>query len=273
MKRAGQFKFGAFGLVVGLLYAAGCQHSDRPGTYAHAPPPPSEPTPRINTRQAADVQLALGRSLEQRGDTTQAMAAYHEAEKRDPERADPCVRLAVLLDCQGKFRESAEQYRQALQRAPRNPDIHCDLGYSFYLQRRWAEAEMSQRQALTLNPDHVRAHNNLALVLARTDRFEEAFNQFRLGGNDTAQTYVNLAFALALEQRWDEARSHYQYALSLNPKSAPARQGLADLDGLLARVQPTAPPTQNQVQLTSLPEASAPAPSFAHTFVHVGMSR
>src|SRR5262245_31005529 len=72
----------------------------------------AEQGPKLTSRQAADVQVALGRSLEMRGDSEQAMAVYREAVRRDPSRADAYMRMAILCDQQGKFEESAGLYRK-----------------------------------------------------------------------------------------------------------------------------------------------------------------
>jgi tetratricopeptide (TPR) repeat protein len=220
---------------------AGCQHADNATTTNHQvarAPMAAEPGTRITDRQAADVQIGLGRSLEKHGDLAQAAAAYQEAARRDPKRADAWWRLGVLADRQSKFSEAAENYKKALELDGKNPDIYCDLGYSYYLQRRWAEAELMYQRALTLKSDHARSHNNWALVLARTDRWEEAMSQFREGGSDLSDSHVNMAFALTMDQRWDEARDQYQKALAANPASESARNGLRQIDSLIARTKP-----------------------------------
>src|SRR5262249_20867213 len=159
-------------LALGAACLGGCQQFDKvPHSWA---PVAFDDRPNLGARQAADVQVALGRSLELQGDCDQAMAAYQEAIKRDPKRTDVYLRLAVLHDYKGRFAESAAWYRKALQAWPANPPIYCDLGYSLYLQRRWAEAEMNLKQALALKPDSPRAHNNMGLVLAHTDPVDQA---------------------------------------------------------------------------------------------------
>src|SRR5207237_3633248 len=114
-------------LIVALTFAlaAGCQQSPRRGG-----PPPEAEAPHLGAPQAADVQVALGRTLEKRGEEEQARAAYTDAVKRDPKRTDALVRLAVLSDRQGRFRESEELYRQALAARPTDADLHCNRGYS-----------------------------------------------------------------------------------------------------------------------------------------------
>ena len=133
------------------------------------------------------MQISLGRVAEKQGELEQAMAAIRAALARDGRRADAYLRMAVLHDKQGKFRESAELYRKALALRPGDPEIFCDMGYSFYLQRRWTESEQNLRQAIAVDRDHRRAHNNLALLLVRNNRLEDALAEFRDGGSEPAQ--------------------------------------------------------------------------------------
>ena len=118
---------------------------------------------------------------------------------------------------------------------PGDPDIFCDMGYSFYLQRRWAEAEMNLRQAIAVNPDHQRAHNNLALLLVRDNRLDDALAEFRKAGSEPVQAHMNLAFALTIDQRWESARAEYQRALALDPSSQLAKDRLNQLNALVAK--------------------------------------
>ncbi|HZT82481.1 MAG TPA: tetratricopeptide repeat protein [Gemmataceae bacterium] len=243
MTRCRRFRPGLAALGLALL--PGCWQTAPP----LAPPPAAvlpqvpataaalaEPTPTLKAAQVADVQVALGKSLEERGAPEQALAAYQAALRHDPSRADAAARLAVLYDLQGRFAESEELHRKAVAAQPSNADLHCNLGYSLYLRHDWAGAEASLRQALTLAPGHRRAHNNLGLVLAHAGRADEALVEFRRAGCSEAEARANLGFALTLEQRWDEARGQYERALAEDPSSAAARKGLRELDALAARV-------------------------------------
>jgi tetratricopeptide (TPR) repeat protein len=229
-------RYGALVLGLGFSGGSGCQQFGPASWNNPVLLTGKETSARVGNKEAADVQVALGRSLEKRGDREQALAAYGEAIKRDSGRGDAYVRLAILHDQQGKFNESAEYFRKALQASPGNPAIFCDMGYSLYLQRRWKEAEMNLQQALVLKPDLARAHNNLGLVLARTDRVEEALAHFRKGGTES-EAHLNLAFALTLERRWDDARDHYEKALAANPASEPAKNGLRELTAIVGKLR------------------------------------
>jgi Tfp pilus assembly protein PilF len=219
-------------LIMGMACSPGCVHLEQTAPTPARSPVITEPTPKLSSQQAAEVHVGLGRSLEKRGDLNQATAAYLEAQKRDPGCLDACLRLAVVYDRQGKFQDSAVQYGKALKLAPKNPDVYCDLGYSLYLQKRWPEAESNLRRAISLKADHSRAHNNLGLVLARTNRLDDAAAQFREGGCKPADAYVNVAFALTLDRQWEAAKLQYQHALAIDSTSQPAHDGLRNLEKL-----------------------------------------
>jgi Flp pilus assembly protein TadD len=225
-----------FRLAFWVFAAVGCQHN-RPA-FTSLSAPEEDPAPVLKARQAADIRVALGRTLEKRGDLEQAQAAYLEALKEDPSRGDACARLAVLYDRQGKCAEAAEFHRRAHDLGGDSAALYVNQGYSFYLQGRWADAEASLRQAIALDPANPRAHNNLGLALAHAGQADEALAEFRRAGCTEAEAQSNLAFALAVEGSWAEARAHYEQALTLDPHSVPARKALRSLDSLMAKMTP-----------------------------------
>ncbi|WP_422931149.1 tetratricopeptide repeat protein [Singulisphaera sp. PoT] len=207
---------------------AGCSQlgASRPKEHASAKLLDSGDMPKITKRQKADVQVALGRSLEESKNTASAAAAYAEAIKNDPKRADAEARLAVLLDKSGKAEEAKSHFARALQLAPKDPDILCDQGYSFYLQRRWGEAERNFRHAIEVQPKHARSHTNLGLVLACQGNSAEALAEFQRAGCDKADAQANLGLVLAIEGRYAEAKQAYSVAIATKPKSDIAAEGL-----------------------------------------------
>jgi Flp pilus assembly protein TadD len=261
MTRKGRW-LGPWAVAVGAVLLGGCRHAGPPPGNALLADRGGERA-QLGPKQTADVQIAYARSLEKRGEHEQAVARYQEAVKQDPGRADAWHRLAVLHDRQGKFDDSAGMYRKALELQPGDPDLYCDMGYSLYLQQRWAEAEMNLRQALALRPDHARARNNLALLLARAGRADEALAESRRAGCSEADAHVNVAFALALQGSCPEAREHYRLALASDPSSGPARKGLEKLEAVMAKTSGTPPaepvPAGAGVVPVSHEEAAPPA--------------
>ncbi len=225
-------------LALSILTVAGCQahlpwqtaDNAKPVTQARRQTSKSNVTPR----QTADVQISMGRLMERRGQLDEAEQAYGAALKQDPKRAVSYWRLAILHDRRGDFERSGQLFQQALERSPGNPEIFCDIGYSLYIQKRWQAAEMNLKQAIALQPNLDRAHNNLGLLLARTNRLDEAIVAFRRSKCNPAEIEENLAFAMKLEGQWDQALNHYTRALALAPNSNTAKRGLRDLHASLA---------------------------------------
>jgi tetratricopeptide (TPR) repeat protein len=235
MTRSYRNSAGVLAAGIWLAAATGC-HQLPPAAHSDVVKTDSgEKTPSLNGHQVADIQASLGRSLERKGQIDEALAAYGQALKQDPNNGDVCLRMAILYDRQGQFNKAQEFYQMALASRPGNPDIYCDRGYSLYLQHCWTEAEMNLRQAIAVQPGHARAHDNLGLLLAHTGRGPEALVEFCRAGCSEADAQVNLAFALTLDRRWAEARKHYEEALASEPSSEHAKKGLEELNALVSK--------------------------------------
>jgi len=201
------------------------------------PAPAAEPSIELNLEQKADVEMAMGRSLERKGRIDQAIKVYRDVIRKDDRRGDAYHRLAVLYDKKGDSKESARCYREALKRTTDCAELYADFGYSCYLRRRWGEAEANLRKALRLDGELTKARNNLGLLLARTERPEEALSEFRRAGCSPSDAHTNLAFAMVLDERWDEARREYELALDADPSSPAAQEGLSALGAMAAKTE------------------------------------
>lgn len=199
------------------------------------------PNKRLASNQAAEIQVAFGRSLESEGNFEKAMIAYREAVRQSPKRPEAHVRLAILLDRLGRFAEASEHYESALKADPGNPEIYCDRGYSLCLQGREKEAETALRQAIALKPNLARAHNNLGVLLGRAGRTDEALAEFRKAGSPEADAHLNLAFALGQTRRWSEAQAHVAIARKLGQDRGQVNADAARLEMLFAKAASTRP--------------------------------
>jgi Tfp pilus assembly protein PilF len=214
-------------IAVTLALSSGCASTrSAPKEHASSSLLDSGPTPKVSNSQAADLQIALGRSMEDEGKFDEARPAYLAALKKDPKRADAEVRLAILDDRKGDTAAADLHFAKALKLQPKDPEILCDRGYSFYLRRRWAEAEASLKGALAIDPHHSRSHANLGLVLARQGDSAAALAEFARAGCDPSDARANLGLVLALEGRFEESRREYALALKAKPGSSVAQEGL-----------------------------------------------
>jgi len=91
-------------------------------------------------------------------------------------------------------------------------------------------AEASCRKALDLNPTSTVALCNLAVVLAKKGRFEEAADQYRAAlriNPNLGEAHESLGIHLMNLNRLDAAISHLEAAIRLAPRYAPPRYYLA----------------------------------------------
>lgn len=214
-------------LVPACLLGPGCRQSEKtPSVHASAELlNPAGDGKKVAPAQAADIQVVLGRSLEEAGQAAEAEDAYRRALENAPKRADAHARLAVLLDLKGDFDGGAKHFAEAARLEPKNPEWRCDEGYHFAIQRRWAEAEASLRKAIALDPRHARSHNNLGMVLAHRGDDEAALAEFARAGLDASDARANLGLILASEGRLSESERAYADALAAKPGSIAARDG------------------------------------------------
>lgn len=225
------------------MLCAGCRGvPSRRGGPETTSPLDGGPTAKVSKRQAADVEIAMGRALEEAGDFDKAEDAYVRALEKDPRRADAETRLAILAHQRGDGKDSDLRFAKALKLAPDDPEILCDRGYSLYIRRSWADAAADFRKAIKHDPRNARAHNNLGLTLARQGDREGALAEFARAGLDPADAGANLALATAMEGRIDEARELYARALAAKPDSPAAREGLRAADAALAARAPRVDP-------------------------------
>jgi tetratricopeptide (TPR) repeat protein len=207
----------------------------------------------LRPEQKADVQMAIGRAMEKEGNLDAAQGVYLNVTKMDPSRADAFHRLAILHEMKGEQLQALAYYGEALNRRPNTSDFYCDFGYSLYLRTRWQEAETNLRHAISLRPDNPRAHNNLGLLLARTGRHNEALSEFSQAGCSEAEARSNLAHALMLENRWENAEQQIQAAIALNTASKEAQAKINHMNRLIARARTETCTVASQPLATAIP--------------------
>jgi len=262
-------RFVAAGWAIVVLCLTGCQSwnpfskpsaapATSPGAQLFAK---SEPAKPLTNDQKADVQLTIASSLESEGQFDEAVKIYEGLIKKNPKGAEAYHRLALAYDKKGDSPQAEKYYRLAIERDPKNADLLCDAGYNYYLQCRWPEAEAKFNQALKLNPNLARAHNNLGLVQAHTERHDLALASFQRAGCKAADAHANLGYCLLWDRQNEPAEKQFQLAVRLDPACKPATEGLARVHALPSQpnaklanepVQVPLDSLQQQVQTTPL---------------------
>ena len=135
------------------------------------------------------------------GQLSEALSSYETVLRLQPNFAEAHANYANALANQGGHdAEALAQYESALQIDPKLPWVHLNL--ALYLSRipgRIADAVRHGEEAVRLKPDYLEGYNGLAIIYAQQGRFEQA-------------------------------KSCWEKALSIDPTYQTARQNLDLLD-------------------------------------------
>jgi protein O-mannosyl-transferase len=148
--------------------------------------------------------------------------------KKESRRLLQPVFCAVLLSALGalswkqsaKFADAETLYRDVIMKNPACWMAHNNLGILLAGTNRTEEAIGHYRTALEINPDFVPAHYNLAVLLRQTGRIDEAKGHFEKALKNRphdAKSYFLLGNALMQSGRMSEGIAYYRMTLAINP--------------------------------------------------------
>ena len=214
-----------------LVLLIGCQesppHKSAPGNLPGRVR--AEKEPQIN----AMTYFAHGHLLERQGNFERAVVQYRKTLALQPDFLSARNRLGITLNKLGRHEEATEQFRMALVGHPALAYLYNNLGFSLYLEADYVEAETALTQALELKSNYPRARMNYGLVLARLERFDEAYTQLQQVGN-AADAYFNMGVILTEAEKYAEAAHYLEAALTARPDFAAARHQLREVSRLAA---------------------------------------
>jgi protein O-GlcNAc transferase len=177
----------------------------------------------------AAARIELSRVRAGAGDFEGAIAAASDAQRLEPGDPRPTEQLASVLADMG---DAARLAPVADLLASRYPDRGDGLYYqatALLLRGRAAEAATLGRRAVAADPMSARAYNLLGAACASSGQRECAEGAFtasiRLNPREPS-TYVNVGVFYLQTARPEQAADAFSEALSLDPSSAAARDGL-----------------------------------------------
>lgn len=217
--------------------------------------PESWAAPAKPVKEAAKAPLAepkdpFTRGMERfkLGKLDESLAAFKEAELREPKDAIIQSWIGFVLSRLGKHDDAIRYFNSALQLAPNNPDTYNNLGNSYLAKGNTDQAIQAYRKAVELVNDEPGAHPdpyyNLGNALVKKGSLEEALAAFlEAEKQDPSDALIqnNLGFVYERKHTLDPANNpidkavlHYQRAVQAQPENAVFQRNL----GLAARKQP-----------------------------------
>ncbi len=175
--------------------------------------------------QDPDACQALGLALEAAKRDDEAVSAFQQASRLDPESVVSMNSLAELYAREGKPEQAAQEFQQVLRVKSYWGPAHLGLGKALEAMGKKEEANREFEEALKNRIRSPESFNTLAAFSFSRGWYEAAVTNF----TDSLQlypadptTHVNLGLALDKLGKRAEARAHYAEALRLQPNLAEA---------------------------------------------------
>jgi len=160
------------------------------------------------------------------GKLTQAMEAYKEAIRVNPENPSNYINLARIQVWMGEYEEAVLNTQNALLQNPNNPLAHAVQGWALGFQDKFVEADVEIKKALELDPNNALAHAYYAEMLINQNDFglyEKAANESKIAQEldpTLLETHRIRGIVLFNTQNLEQAVDEFQAAIAINKNIA-----------------------------------------------------
>jgi tetratricopeptide (TPR) repeat protein len=159
-------------------------------------------------------------SLSALGKQEEALAAYEDILRLNPQDARTWMNKGVTLHALKRYEEALDAFEQALYLDPQDALTWRNKGLTLYDLKRYEEALRADEQALRLDQNLTDAWVDKGNTLRELKQYEEAlaaYEQALLLDPQHARTWMDKGLALSDLKRYEEALAAYEQALRLDP--------------------------------------------------------
>ncbi len=195
-----------------LVFAVGCRRSGQQSTNDSAGTA-SVSNNLAGERTRAREQLEKGKEFYRNDQDAEAVLAFLEAVRLDPDLAEAHFRLALGYESLGKGEEAEAEYKKAV------------AAYKKYLAD---------------NEDDAEAHYNLGQTYAGLSQYSEAIREYRAATklkDDDPDLYYDLGTAYTKLAQYDEAVGAFSKSLEIDPDYFRAQDGLDEAKEGMKRIR------------------------------------
>ncbi len=182
------------------------------------------PTPT----RAPESFVAEAERLFEDGKLLQAISAYEEAIRSNPEDPSSYIEMARVQVFIGYYEDAQESAEKALLLNPNNSMAHAVRGWALDFTQDYLEAEAAIKRALELDPNNALAHAYYAEILADSfaagvgplDSIELAAEESRVAlslAPNLMEAHRARAYVLEMTGNYEEAIQQYEAAININP--------------------------------------------------------
>ena len=195
-----------------LLFASGCKRGGQQSTNNSAGPADVSNNLAGDRTRARD-QLERGKELYRNDQDAEAVLAFQEAVRLDPDLAEAHFRLGLGYESIGKREEAETEYKKAVS------------AYKKYLEHNDGDAE---------------AHYALGQTYAGLGQYTEAVREYREATKlkeDDPEIYYDLGVALSKLAQYDAAATAFSKSLEIDPDYYRAQDGLDEAKEGIQRIR------------------------------------
>ena len=177
---------------------------------------------RVRIGQAAEVNFALS-----------PQSGLSEEDKKKSAALQATFGAGVEAARAGQHDVAIAKFTEASTLMPNCHDCFYNIGFAYSQKQQYAEAEAAFKKAIELKPESAEAYNGLATIYNAQKKFDEAaaasakaasFGGAAAGGN--AEAIYNQGVILWNAQKYAEAKTQFEKAISINPNMADAHYQL-----------------------------------------------
>ena len=179
-----------------------------------------------------EAKLALSRLLASQNNIDAAIRIPVELLEANPSNVGALEQLASILSDVGDSGRLEPIAQRLVQAAPKNTWAHYYAASLFYIQNRPQLALQAARNAVAIDASNAKAHNLIGACLASTGNIDAARTAFETSLKADPRepgTYANLATLELQAGNRERARRYFAEALTIDPNSQAARDGLNSL--------------------------------------------
>ena len=222
----------------------------------NAPKPaagPSDDPISLQGTGKPDVKLyvAMARLVEEKGQLAEAQQQYQKGLEDSPQDLRALLGYAQLKDRLGEPNEAMKLYQRAIHAHAKEGAVYNNLAIHYAMQSMYRESLAAFQHAIVLRPAEVRYRNNVAMILVKLNRRQDAFVQL-CAVHKPAMAHYNLGVLMAKNGQAQPAVEQFYIALDINPSLLPARQWLERLGA----IPPTSSPPMAAEEPRSRPQRS-----------------
>ena len=179
----------------------------------------------------ADTHNNLGAAYGNSGMYKDAIEAYKQAIRINPDFAMAHINLGYAYGNLGMYKEEIEAYKQAIRIDPDYANTHNNLGAAYGNSGMYKDAIEAYKQAIRINPDFAMAHNNLGVTYSKSGMYKDAIEAYKQAiriNPAYADTHINLGYAYGNLGMYKEEIEAYKQAIRINPDFAMAHYNLGN---------------------------------------------